>query len=115
MNNPLRRNRNIGTVKQGFGQDNKLTIPKPYGVLKSFYERLTDYQKIKLVINGHEFIFVVEQTRTDSQHSCSVADLETIIEQIPKEDYGELKLIVLRQPKRKEEVISPTWGRLIYS
>lgn len=115
MNNPTRRNRNIGTAKQGFGQNNKLTIPEPCGVLKSFYERLTDYQKIKSVINGHEFLFVVEQTRTDCKHSCSVADIETIIEQIPKEDYGELKLIVLRQPKRKEEVLSPTWGRLIYS
>ena len=115
MRNPTRRNRNIGTAKQGFGQNNKLTIPQPCGVLKSFYERLVDYKKIKSVINGHEFLFVVEQTRTDCKHSCSVADIETIIEQIPREDYGELKLIVLRQPKRKEEVLSPTWGRLIYS
>ena len=115
VKNPTRRNRNIGTAKQGFGQNNKLTIPQPCGVLKSFYERLVDYQKIKSVINGHEFLFIIEQTRTDSEHSCSVADIETIIEQIPNEDYGELKLIVLRQPKRKEEILSPTWGRLIYS
>ncbi|MFD2968899.1 hypothetical protein [Sphingobacterium bambusae] len=109
MNNPARRNRNIGTVKRGFGQNNKLTIPEPCGVLQSFYERLTDYYKIKSVINGHDFLFVIEQTRADSQHPCSVIDIETIIEQIPKEDYGELKLIVLRQPKRKEEILSPTW------
>jgi hypothetical protein len=115
MNNPTRRNRNIGTTKQGFGQNNKLTIPQPCGILKSLYERLVDYKKIKTVINGHEFIFVVEQTRIDSAHSCSIADITTIIEHISKEDYGELKLIVLRQPKRKEETLSPTWGRLIYS
>lgn len=115
MRNPSRRNRNIGTAKQGLGQNNKLTIPQPCDVLKSFYERLVDYQKIKSVINGHEFLFIIEQPRTDSKHSCSVADIETIIEHIPKEDYGELKLIVLRQPKRKEEILSPTWGRLIYS
>lgn len=115
MYNPTRRNRNIGTAKQGYGQNNKLTIPEPCGVLKSFYERLTDYQKIKSLINGYEFIFVIEKTRIGSLHSCSVADIETIIEQIPKEDYGELKLIILRQPKRKEEILAPTWGRLIYS
>lgn len=115
MKNPTRRNRNIGTAKQGIGQNNKLTIPQPCGVLKSFYERLVNYQKIMSVINGHEFLFIIEQTRTDSEHSCSVADIETIIEQIPNEDYGELKLIVLRQPKRKEEILSPSWGRLIYS
>ncbi len=115
MKNPIRRNRNIGTAKQGHGQDNKLTIPQPCGVLKSFYERLVDYQKIKSVINGHEFIFVIEPTRTDSKHACSVADIETIIGQIPREDYGKLKLIILRQPKRKEEILSATWGRLVYS
>lgn len=115
MRNPTRRNRSIGTSKQGLGQNNKLTIPQPFGVLKIFYERLVDYQKIKSIINGHEFLFIIEQTRTNSKHSCSVADIETIIEQIPKKDYGELKFIVLRQPKRKEETLSPTWGRLIYS
>lgn len=115
MNDSTRRNRNIGTAKQGFGQNNKLTIPQPCDILKSFYERLVDYRKIKSVIKGHEFLFVIEQTRTGCIHSCSVADIETIIEQIPKEDYGELKLILLRQPKRKEEILSPTWGRLIYS
>ena len=26
-----------------------------------------------------------------------------------------MKFIVLRQPKRKEEILSPAWGRLIYS
>ena len=115
MNNPTRRNRNIGTSKQGYGQNNKLTIPEPCGILKSFYERLVDYRKTKRTINGHEFLFIIEKTRQTSKHSCSVADIETILEQIPQRDYGNLKFIVLRQPKRKEETLSPTWGRLIYS
>ncbi|MBS1502513.1 MAG: hypothetical protein JST32_10655 [Bacteroidetes bacterium] len=42
-------------------------------------------------------------------------DIEKIIENIPPSDYGSLRLIVLRQPKRKEAIISPVWGRLIYS
>lgn len=115
MKNPTRRNRNIGTAKQGHGQNNKLTIPEPCGILKSFYERLVDYTKVNKTINGHEFLFIIEQTRETSKHSCSIKDIVTIIEQIPKNDYGNLKFIVLRQPKRKEETLSPTWGRLIYS
>lgn len=115
MKNPTRRNRNIGTSKQGYGQNNKLTIPQPCGIMKSFYERLVDYKKIKKTINEHEFVFIIEQTRESSKHSCSIDDIVTIIEQIPQNDYGNLKFIVLRQPKRKEETISPTWGRLIYS
>lgn len=115
MYNPIRRNRNIGTENQGFGQNNKLKISTPYGTLKSFYERLENYQKKIRIINGHEFIFIIEETRKNSFHSCSVNDLEKIILHIPKEDYGDLKFIILRQPKRKEEIVSPVWGRLIYS
>ncbi|MGV0753964.1 hypothetical protein [Empedobacter brevis] len=115
MRNPTRRNRNIGTENQGFSQNNKLTISSPYGNLKSFYERIENYQKEFRIINDHEFLFVVEKTRENSIHSCSINDIENIIEQIPTENYGELKFIILRQPKRKEEILSPVWGRLIYS
>ncbi|MET3537897.1 hypothetical protein [Chryseobacterium limigenitum] len=115
MFNPTRRNRNIGTENQGFGQNNKLKIPTPYGTLLSFYERIEKYQKEIRVINNHEFLFVVEETRENSMHSCSVNDLVKIIQHIPSEDYGDLKFIILRQSKRKEEIISSVWGRLVYS
>jgi hypothetical protein len=115
MRDATRRNRNIGTSKQGYGKDNELTIPRPAMILKSFYERLGNYKKINKTINGHDFLFVIEQTRESSEHACSVNDILRIIENIPAKDYGDLRLIVLRQPKRKEETLSPVWGRLIYS
>ncbi|MFC0425633.1 hypothetical protein [Chryseobacterium scophthalmum] len=115
MFNPTRRNRNIGTENQGFSQDNKLKISTPYGTLKSFYERIEKFQTEIRIINEHEFLFITEETRENCFHSCSVNDLAKIIQHIPKEDYGELRFIILRQPKRKEEIISPVWGRLIYS
>lgn len=115
MYNPARRNRNIGTENQGYGQNNKLTIASPYGDLKSFYERLTNYRKEIRLINDHEFVFVVEEPRKNSIHCCSINDIQKIIEHIPSIDYGELKFIILRQPKRKEEILSSVWGRLIYS
>lgn len=37
-----------------------------------------------------------------------------MIRHIPPSDYQDLNLIILRQPKRKEETLSPVWGRLIY-
>ena len=115
MRNPTRRNRNIGTAKQGYGQDNKLVVPYPSVVMKSFFERLGEYKTIEKIINGHKFRFVVEKTRQNSFHACTIEDIEQIINQIPKEDYGELELIILRQPKRKEENLKSAWGRLIYS
>lgn len=115
MYNATRRNKNIGTENQGFSQNNKLKISTPNGTLKSFYERIGKHEKESKIINGHEFLFIIEELRENCYHSCSVSDLEKIIENIPKEDYGDLKFIVLRQPKRKEEIISPVWGRLVYS
>lgn len=115
MKNAIRRNRNIGTCKQGYGKDNRLTIPQSAIICKSFYEQLDNYKKIKRRINEHEFLFIIEQTRGSSQHACSVNDISKIIENIPSYDYGNLKLIILRQPKRKEKILSPVWGRLVYS
>lgn len=114
MRNPTRRNRNIGTSKQGHGQNNELTIPWPASTSKTFYERLTNYRKEERAINGTQFIFAVEETRTTSEHACTIDDIAELVNHIPPEDYQDLNLIILRQPKRKEEAISPVWGRLIY-
>ncbi|GHU29913.1 hypothetical protein AGMMS50256_15760 [Betaproteobacteria bacterium] len=113
MRDNRRRNRNIGTVKQGHGQNNRMRIP--YSGLLDYTERLTEYKKITHVINGHEFIFVVEKTRANCYHACSVADVAFMLAHIPAEDYGDLRYIVFRQPKRKEEILSSVWGRLRYS
>ncbi len=115
MRDPTRRNKNIGTKKQGHGQNNELVIPYPALHFKFFYERLDKYQKIEKTINGHDFLFIIEETREHSVHACTIDDLTEIISHIPPEDYGKLKWIILRQPKRKEERLSPAWGRLIYT
>jgi hypothetical protein len=112
MRNPIRRSRNIGTAKQGIGQNNRLDIP--YMFSKLFYENLSSYEKIEKTINGHTFTFITEETRASTIHACSIRDLETMIGYIPSSDYGDLKLIILRQPTRKQERISPVWGRLIF-
>jgi hypothetical protein len=118
MRNNTRRNRNIGTVKQGYGQNNRLTIPDPYflnGGYRDFTERLTHYKKFSRTINRHEFTFVMEKLRVDCYHACTVDDVAFMLAHIPSSDYGDLRLIVFRQPKRKEEILSSAWGRLVYS
>ncbi|MDR3220433.1 MAG: hypothetical protein LBU46_00250 [Candidatus Accumulibacter sp.] len=118
MRNNTRRNRNIGTVKQGHGQNNRLTIPDPYflnGNHRFFTERLTHYKRFSRTVNGYEFIFAVETPRADCRHACTVDDVAFMLAQIPASDYGDLRLIVFRQPKRKEEILSPVWGRLGYA
>lgn len=115
MIEPTRRNRNIGTAKQGYGSNNKLVIPWPAVAMKSFKERLTKYTKDSRTINGNRFEFVIEQTREDSTHSCTINDCAELLRHIQPTDYGRLNLVIFRQPKRKEEILNPVWGRLIYS
>ena len=113
--NPIRRNRNIGTPKQGHGQNNKLSIPQPAVTMKTFYERLGEYSRSEVEINGKRYTFAVEATRRDSQHACSIDDVVRVLEHIPPDDLTGLDLIVFRQPTRKEELLSSVWGRLIYA
>jgi len=115
MKDATRRNRNIGTSKQGHGANNKLVIPWPSIVMKSFEERLTSYTKEYRLINGNNFEFVIEQTREDSIRACSVNDCSEILRHIKPSDYSRLNLIIFRQPKRKEELLNSVWGRLVYA
>ncbi len=114
FNRPERRNRNAGTAKQGHGQDNRDGIATRSGDSLIFYERLGPYSKVRRRIKGRWFEFVVEQTRPGHIHACTVDDLEHVLKEILFDDVADLRRIILRQPKRKEEQLRGVWGRLIY-
>src|SRR5262249_2560248 len=107
-----RRNRNIGTAKQGLGQDNQLVIPSCG--LKIYYEKLTEYKVTERSVHSRPLHFIVERTRVDSYHACTVDDIARILRHVPSPDFHGIDFIVLRQPKRKEEIINPVWGRIAY-
>jgi hypothetical protein len=115
MRNATRRNRNIGTAKQGHGQNNKLEIPThlyPNGVVFHF-EDLKNYQSVMRRINNHPITFLVEETRDNCVHACTIDDITQVLRHVPLADLDGISLIVLRQPKRKEELIDPVWGRYV--
>jgi hypothetical protein len=113
---PARRSRNIGTAKQGHGSDNKLVIPGSiHGPLKFFWESLSSYQAVSRLIGGKQFTILVEKTRKDTCHACTVDDIAFLLGDLPHEDLRHFDLIVLRQPKRKEEILSSVWGRAAFS
>jgi hypothetical protein len=107
-----RRNRKIGTAQQGLGQDNRLVIP--WCGLKLYYENLTEYKVVERMVHSRSLPFIVEETRADSCHGCTVDDIAHVLHHAPSLDFDGIDFIVLRQPKRKEEIISPVWGRIAY-
>lgn len=104
----------MGTAKQGHGQNNRLVIPVSDPDFR-FYEQLTAYEKVYREIHGVHFLFVIEKTPTGEVHPCTVDDLAFLILNLPVNYFGELKTIILRRPRRKETILSPVWGRLVYS
>jgi hypothetical protein len=107
-----RRNRNIGTAKQGYGQDNKLVIStRRYPDWLVYYENLKNYRTARRTLHGHVITFLVEETRLDCYHACTVDDIAYLLRFVPATDLHGIELIVLRQPKRKEEILAGAWGR----
>lgn len=114
MYNPIRRNRNIGTENQGFGQDNRLVIPESWHDSKIFYERLESPIMIERKIHNKIFLFLVEPTLKDFKHACTIDDIEQMIRFLAVPDVLYIDLFVLRQPTRKQTILNYPWGRFSF-
>jgi hypothetical protein len=113
--NPARRNRNIGTAKQGHGQDNAMVVPAFGADGRRWAERLGPHRLFQRSVAGREVIFVVEETSAGFSHACTVEDIRHVLANIPFADWEGLNTFVLRQSTRKQRVLHPVWGRLFYS
>jgi hypothetical protein len=113
--NPTRRNRNIGTAKQGQGKNNKLKIPAICNYERIWWEQLARHKKVQRYIAGRNLLFIVEATRTDYFHCCTIDDICQLLALVPSTDWEGLETFVLRQPTHKQAVLKPAWGRLAYS
>ena len=43
-------------------------------------------------------------------HCCTPDDVFTMLQMVPSEDLDDVRLVVLRQPTRKQAILSPVWG-----
>ncbi|MEM7658646.1 MAG: hypothetical protein AAF399_21150 [Bacteroidota bacterium] len=118
MRNPIRRNRNLGTSKQGHGSNNRLSIPFPsqhkLGEHLFFHERLGRHRTTELTLATVEIPCLVEETQPYSAYACTVEDAWRMLGLLPPELVQALAFVVFRQPKRKERILRPAWGRLVY-
>jgi hypothetical protein len=114
--NPTRRNRNIGTAKSGHGQDNRLVIPSTWrDWWRPYWYRLGPHTTVTRTVLGRTVTILVEPVRESSVHACTVDDLCHLLEQLPPGDWRwSLEFFILRQPKRKEQILCSVWGRMAY-
>lgn len=112
--NTARRNRNIGTEKSGYTQNNSLVIPERWADCRIYWERLVSPVFHTLSINGHELTIAVEPPKEGYVHASTPRDVVRVLEFVEQEHLKEIELIVFRQPKKKEEILKPAWGRFVY-
>ncbi|MBX7220195.1 MAG: hypothetical protein K1Y36_09640 [Blastocatellia bacterium] len=112
--NPIRRNRNIGTAKQGHGQDNRLRIASRLSDDKVYYERLENPVIVERSLGKKTILFFVEPTHSGYLHSCTIEDVMWVLQNVEPDDWNLLDFVVFRQPKQKEDLLKPVWGRIAY-
>jgi uncharacterized protein YjhX (UPF0386 family) len=78
-----------------------------------FWERIDNYEVEVREINGREVTFISESCKSNYVHCCTVSDIAFLLSYLPPEDWEGVNLFVFRQPKRKEVILSPVWGRLV--
>lgn len=114
MRNPTRRNRNIGTAKQGHGQDNRMKIPLHWDGDRWFYERVEKAVAVERSVNSRSLTFLVQPVMAGFVHACTIGDICHLLSLAPPDDLAGVDLILLRQPTRKQQGLRPVWGRLAY-
>jgi hypothetical protein len=112
--NPIRRNRNIGTENAGYGQNNRLVIPEKWTESRRYYEKLKNPVFVPITVWSAPLHVVVEPPLPGFVHACTVEDIIHLLEFIPAAHFSDIRMIVLRQPKRKERILSLVWGRWQY-
>lgn len=114
MRNPTRRNRNIGTSKQGHGQNNEMVIPQSWHTDRLAQQTIGKFRKVEKNLAGRTLTFLIEENSGDCTHACTVSDVCEIFKHVPFADWDGLETIVFRQPSKKQRILNPVWGRMYY-
>lgn len=108
----------------GRGHDSRLVVPSVPGGPGAIswrswtgvpVQRVGAHRTVHREIAGKRWAFVVERTRPDCWHACSVDDLARMLSLIPGEDHEGLDLVILHQPTRKYWQLHGPWGQLCHS
>lgn len=89
-------------------------VPQRWADCRVFFERLDTPVIVPVGVKGHPITFIVEPTKSGYVHASTPEDIMTVLDLFELEHLEEIGLVVLRQPKRKEEILRPVWGRFVY-
>ena len=91
-----------------------MVIPACFGDGRVFFEKLVDPVVVRSQVKDVPVVIIVEPTNPGFVHACTIEDIESTLRLLPSEHIEAISAFVLRQPKRKEQNLSPVWGRFAY-
>jgi len=91
-----------------------MVIPESWANDRRYWERLRDPVIVRRNVGGRALPFVVEEPRPPFFYPCTIDDLVELFCLLPATDYAGIAFVALRQPTRKQTILSLVWGRLIY-
>lgn len=109
-----RKNRNQGTSLNGSGRTNRFRIPRASRDKRGFPEVLREPVEVVRRVGSQPITFLVERPLSGFFHACTIDDICGVLEFVPPGDLQRLRLVLLRQPTRKQRILSPVWGRALY-
>lgn len=89
-----------------------MVIPESWWDDRVFWEKLTGHATVTRQVHGRDFDVIVEHTRKECIHPCTVDDVFHMLAHVPDADLRGIDCLVMRQPKKKEQILSPVWGRM---
>jgi hypothetical protein len=111
--NPVRRSRNIGTARQGHGENKQMVIPESWHRCQRFWENLSACVAVQREIGAKIQTFLVEPPQAAWFYPCSIDDMAKLLTHFSARDLHSFDFIVLRQPTRKQRMLAPVWGRAV--
>ena len=58
--------------------------------------------------------FFVEPPTGDCRYACTVDDVARLLSEVPLHDWAGISAIVFRQPTRRQDLLRPVWGRIVF-
>jgi hypothetical protein len=80
-----------------------------------WWEVLRTSSSVQREVAGRQLTFFVEKTRKDFFYACTIEDVCHLLTLLPAEDWNGIDTFVFRQPTQKQQLLSPSWGRIDYS
>ena len=79
-----------------------------------YFQALQKPVRISRTIRDREMAFFVEPPTLGFSYACTIEDVVRLLAAVPAGDLAGIAAIVFRQPTRKQELLNPVWGRLVF-